>query len=207
LTADPLFSPDAVRALLIAAAREGRAVSYSELLAELGHRFTRPRMRALCKLLDKVDEAGAAAGEPELAVLVVRESDGLPGQGWWVARADLAGHTGDWTGPDARALVRELQGQAFDYWRGQKGCEDRMSQLDKLIRRFLDDQKLSFAEFRSVLEAYGWRLERVRGSHHVYRHKLAPRPLPIEPDGKDARAYQLRQARAMIERYGMDRQP
>jgi hypothetical protein len=121
LTADPLFSPDAVRALLIAAAREGRAVSYSELLADLGHRFTRPKMRALCKLLDKLDEAGAAAGEPELAVLVVRESDGLPGQGWWVARADLAGHTGDWTGPDARALVRELQGQAFDYWREQKG--------------------------------------------------------------------------------------
>jgi predicted RNA binding protein YcfA (HicA-like mRNA interferase family) len=81
-----------------------------------------------------------------------------------------------------------------------------VSQLDKLIRRFLDGQKLSFADFQSVLEAYGWQLERVRGSHHIYRHKDAPRPLPIEPDGKDARAYQLRQARAMIERHGLDRE-
>ena len=113
----PLFDADAVKALLVEAAREGRAVSYSEALACLGHRFTRPKMRALCKVLDAIDSAGAAAGEPELAVLVVRESDGLPGQGWWVARADPLGHEGDWTGPEAKALVRELQGQAFDYWR------------------------------------------------------------------------------------------
>ena len=110
------FTPDAVRALLVEAAREGRAMSYSEILAALGHRFTRPKMRALCKLLDAVDQAGAAAGEPELAVLVVRELDRLPGQGWWVGRAEALGHDGDRTGPDARALVRELQDEAFEYW-------------------------------------------------------------------------------------------
>lgn len=112
-----MFDLDAVRALLVEAAREGRAVSYSEILGYLGYRFTRPKMRALCKVLDAIDEAGEAAGEPELAVLVVRESDGLPGQGWWAGgRALLLGHEGDWTGPEARALVRELQGHAFDYW-------------------------------------------------------------------------------------------
>ena len=112
-----MFDMGEVKALLVEAAREGRAVSYAEALACLGWRFTRPRMRALCKALDAVDAAGAAAGEPELAVLVVRESDGLPGQGWWVARAGFLGHDGDWTGPEAKALVRELQGAAFDYWR------------------------------------------------------------------------------------------
>ena len=70
-----------VRALLVEAAREGRAISYSELLGRLGHRFTRPRMRAVCRTLDAIDAAGALAGEPPLAVLVVRESDRLPGQG------------------------------------------------------------------------------------------------------------------------------
>jgi hypothetical protein len=114
-----MFDVDTVKALLVAAAREGRAVSYSELLADLGHRFTRPKMRALCKVLDAVDQAGAAAGEPELAVLVVRESDGLPGQGWWIGSFIRYGHDGDWTGPAAKALVRELQGQAFGYWRGR----------------------------------------------------------------------------------------
>ena len=107
-----------VRALLIAAARAGEALSYSEVLAQLGHRFTRPKMRALCQTLTAIDEAGAAAGEPELAVLVVRESDGLPGQGWWTGGHALAlGHDGAWEGPEARALVKRLQRQATKYWR------------------------------------------------------------------------------------------
>ncbi len=108
-----------VRALLVAAARRGAAVSYSELLDRLGHRFTRPKMRALCRTLDAIDEAGAATGEPELAVLVVRESDGLPGQGWWVGGRPLReGYEGPWSGPEALAFVRRLQGRAFAYWAG-----------------------------------------------------------------------------------------
>ena len=104
-----------IRAILTAAAREGRSVSYSELLGDLGFRFTRPKMRAVCRTLDRIDEAAAVHGEPELAVLVVRESDGLPGQGWWVGR-ELSG--GSWTGPEAMKLVRKLQREAFRYWRG-----------------------------------------------------------------------------------------
>jgi hypothetical protein len=107
---------DRVRALLIASARAGDAISYSGLLAELGHRFTRPKMRAVCKTLDIIDQQ-AAAGEPELAVLVVRESDRLPGQGWWVAAAATRNYQGAWTGPEAEAFVRAIQQRAFDYWR------------------------------------------------------------------------------------------
>lgn len=107
-----------VRGLLIDAAREARAVSYSELLGELGHGFTRPKMRAVCRTVDAIDEAAIAAGEPELAVLVVRESDRLPGQGWWGgARAFVLGYDGPWTGPRAMELVRGQQKTAFDYWR------------------------------------------------------------------------------------------
>lgn len=105
-----------VRAMLVAAARERRAISYSEALGELGLRFTRPKMRALCRTLDAIDRAGAAAGEPGLAVLVVRESDRLPGQGWWVG-SDARGYGGPWTGEPARAHVRALQQAAFDFHR------------------------------------------------------------------------------------------
>ena len=106
-----------VRALLLVAARAGEPVSYSALLAQLGHRFTRPKMRALCKTLDAIDQAGLAAGEPALAVLVVRESDGLPGQGWWAGgQALLRGYEGPWTGPAARAYVAGLQREVFAYW-------------------------------------------------------------------------------------------
>lgn len=104
-----------VRGLLIAAAKRGEAVSYSELLGLLGFRFTRPKMRAVCKTLDAIDRRAAADGEPALAVLVVRESDRLPGQGWWTG-ATAAGYAGGWTGRAASEHVRGLQQVAFDYW-------------------------------------------------------------------------------------------
>jgi hypothetical protein len=105
-----------VRALLIAAAQAGHDLSYSNVLLALGERFTRPRMRALCRLLDAIDAAGAAVGEPELAVLVVRESDRLPGQGWWVGRRDAPAV---WTGPEAATYVRGIQARAFAWWQAQ----------------------------------------------------------------------------------------
>ena len=115
---DPIADLPRVRALMVEAARAGETISYSALLAQLGHRFTRPKMRAVCRTLGAIDEAGAAAGEPELAVLLVRESDGLPGQGWWGGgHALMLGHDGPWEGPEARAFVRVLQEEAFAYWR------------------------------------------------------------------------------------------
>ena len=99
------------------AAAAGHPLTYSELLALLGHGFSRPKMRALCKTLGAVDDDAEARGEPELAVLVVRQSDGLPGQGWWVAGGGSAhDYIGPWEGPKAAAFVRELQQRTFDHW-------------------------------------------------------------------------------------------
>ena len=112
-----LADPQEVRAHLIAAASAGTAISYSDLLGQLGYAFSRPKMRALCAVLGAVDREAEARGEPELAVLVVRASDGLPGQGWWVAGgAENHGYIGDWEGLEARRLVDRLQEQAFAYW-------------------------------------------------------------------------------------------
>ena len=112
----PIGDLGAVRALLIEAAKKRQVMSYSELLMELGHRFSRPKMRALCRTLDAIDELGRDAGEPELAALVVRESDRLPGQGWWVGKVNRLGYEGQWTGKEALAFVQGRQRLAFDYW-------------------------------------------------------------------------------------------
>lgn len=118
-----LADPAEVRAILIASAMAGEAISYSEVLSLLGHDFTRPKMRALCKVLGFVDDDAEARGEPELAVLVVRQSDRLPGQGWWVGGAKKHGYTGSWEGAAAARLIRKLHRQAFDYWAGRH-CEE-----------------------------------------------------------------------------------
>ena len=115
-TAGLLADPAEVRAILVASAQAGEAISYSEVLALLGHHFTRPKMRQLCKVLSFVDAEAEARGEPELAVLVVRQSDGLPGQGWWIGGAKKHDYTGLWEGPKAARLIRKIQSQAFEYW-------------------------------------------------------------------------------------------
>lgn len=105
-----------IKAMLEQCGREGRAISYSELLLNLGFRFTRPKMRAVCKTLDKIDQLTAAEGAPALAVLVVREGDGLPGQGWWTGRSD---YQGEWVGPAAQAYIKLLQAEVFAYWKNR----------------------------------------------------------------------------------------
>lgn len=114
-----LADPGEVRAILVASARAGQPITYAGVLELLGHHFSRPKMRALCKVLTFVDDEAEAGGEPELAVLVVRQSDGLPGQGWWVGGARKHGYKGSWEGPSAAKLVRKLQRRAFAYWAGR----------------------------------------------------------------------------------------
>ena len=112
-----LADPQEVRAILVASAKAGEPITYSEVLAFLGHPFSRPKMRQLCKVLGFIDAEAAERGEPELAVLVVRQSDGLPGQGWWIEGARAHGYDGLWEGPEAQRLIRKLHAEAFDYWR------------------------------------------------------------------------------------------
>ena len=112
-----LSDPAEVRVHLVAAAAAGHSLTYAELLEHLGYGFSRPKMRQLCKTLGAVDQQAEARGEPELAVLVVRQSDGLPGQGWWVAGGGLNhGYEGPWEGAKAARFIRALQQRAFDYW-------------------------------------------------------------------------------------------
>jgi hypothetical protein len=117
-----LAEPEDVRLHLVAAAKAGTALSYGALLEQLGYGFSRPKMRALCAILGKVDEAGALRGEPELAVLVVRQSDGLPGQGWWVAGGGRSrGYHGPWEGAEAKRFVAAVQAETFAFWQSRSG--------------------------------------------------------------------------------------
>lgn len=119
-----IADPEEVRAHLVAAAKAGTALSYGEILEHLGYRFTRPKMRALCAMLGEIDRDAEARGEPELAVLVVRASDGIPGQGWWVAGgARSRGYEGPWEGPEAMRFIRSVQAETFAWWQSQDGTE------------------------------------------------------------------------------------
>jgi hypothetical protein len=117
---EPLADPAEVRAHLVAAATAGVALSYGEMLEHLGYRFSRPKMRALCAMLGDIDRDAQIRGEPELAVLVVRQSDGIPGQGWWVAGGGrMRGYDGPWEGPEAARFIRAVQQETFAFWQSR----------------------------------------------------------------------------------------
>ena len=62
---------------------------------------------------------------------------------------------------------------------------------------------VSFADLQGLLEKLGFQLKRVSGSHHIYVHPKGTRPINIQPRGKDAKPYQVRQLRDMIEEFGL----
>lgn len=108
------------RKILTDAARQGRYITYGDMLEQLGYSFTRPKMRALCQTLAEVDRQCVADGEPELAVLVVRAEDKLPGQGWWTANpVVLRDYLGAWEGREAGNFIRGQQKLAYDYWKNR----------------------------------------------------------------------------------------
>ncbi len=122
--AERLADPAEMRAHLVAAARAGHALTYSELLERLGFSFSRPKMRALCAALGDVDAEAEARGEPGLAVLVVRQSDGIPGQGWWVAGgARSRGYAGPWEGQEAKRFTAAVQAETFAFWQSRNGTD------------------------------------------------------------------------------------
>ncbi len=118
--AERLADPEEVRAHLVATAKAGVALTYAELLERLGYHFSRPKMRQLCAVLAEVDRDADARGEPELAVLVVRQSDGLPGQGWWVG-SGTRDYAGPWEGPEAARFIRAVQAETFAWWQSGIG--------------------------------------------------------------------------------------
>lgn len=74
----------------------------------------------------------------------------------------------------------------------------------KLFGKLLQNPaNVRFAAFVRVVEAFGFRLDRVAGSHRIYVHSNVPVPLNLQPLGGQAKPYQVRQFLDMIESYDL----
>ncbi|WP_448585812.1 ribose-phosphate pyrophosphokinase [Thermaurantiacus sp.] len=111
-----LFPVDELEALLVLRARAGRPISYGEVFAWFGLPFRRFDVGQLSAALAEVDARQRGLGRPGLAVLVVRQSDGLPGQGWWLSKNE-EGWQGPIEGPEAKRFVATIQARVIDWWR------------------------------------------------------------------------------------------
>jgi predicted RNA binding protein YcfA (HicA-like mRNA interferase family) len=79
-----------------------------------------------------------------------------------------------------------------------------MVKPSKLFARLVaSPQSMRFRDFQRVLEAFGFKLDRIKGSHHHYKHPLATRPLSIQPKGNMAKPYQIDQFLDIVEEFGL----
>ena len=62
---------------------------------------------------------------------------------------------------------------------------------------------IAFRDLEHLLLRLGFRLDRTSGSHRIYLHPRVSRPLSIQPTGKDAKRYQVRQLRDIINEFGL----
>lgn len=67
-----------------------------------------------------------------------------------------------------------------------------------------DLANVDFGDFERLLEALGFELRRVRGSHRVYAHPALPGALSIQPRGGQAKPFQVRQLLRWVERYNLE---
>lgn len=76
---------------------------------------------------------------------------------------------------------------------------------DKLLRRLAGGSlaNVSFADMRRLVEAFGFELRRVSGSHHIFAHPDIPEILNLQDVRGEAKPYQIRQFLRLVERYAL----
>lgn len=75
-----------------------------------------------------------------------------------------------------------------------------MSQQDKLLAKILigtSDSNIPFAQMCQLLRRLGFE-ERIRGSHHIFTKEGVEEILNLQPKDSQAKAYQVKQVRAVI---------
>jgi hypothetical protein len=82
-------------------------------LRAFGRRPAPRNVAALCRDLGRLEALLRPRGVPDLACLVVRAADGLPGVGWFASERRGGAFEGPLDGPAARVHLRTCQERAF----------------------------------------------------------------------------------------------
>ena len=81
-----------------------------------------------------------------------------------------------------------------------------MGKYDKLFSNILsgrNDNTIRFTELTHLLRVMGFN-ERIKGSHHIYYKQDVEEILNLQPNGSQAKAYQIKQVRNVILKYRLE---
>lgn len=74
----------------------------------------------------------------------------------------------------------------------------------KLLQKLITSpNNIRFGEFRTLVEAFGFTLIRVSGSHHIFECPRIPELINIQNVRGQAKPYQIRQFLNLIERHDL----
>ena len=65
------------------------------------------------------------------------------------------------------------------------------------------DYNINYTDFQTLIINLGFDFKRQDGSHIIYRHNEYKINMNIQSDGGKAKAYQVRQLRNFIKKYGL----
>jgi len=64
-------------------------------------------------------------------------------------------------------------------------------------------QIVAFRDMVSLVEGFGFRLQRTTGSHHIFVHPNVPELVNLQDVRGEAKPYQIRQFLRLVERYSL----
>jgi predicted RNA binding protein YcfA (HicA-like mRNA interferase family) len=74
----------------------------------------------------------------------------------------------------------------------------------KLLEKILANTKnVRFDDLVLLVEAFGFRLSRVSGSHHIFTHPKVPELVNLQNKKGKAKPYQVRQFLTLVEQYNL----
>jgi predicted RNA binding protein YcfA (HicA-like mRNA interferase family) len=75
----------------------------------------------------------------------------------------------------------------------------------KLLEKVLAGPKnVRFNDMITLVEAFSFRLSRVRGSHFIFEHPLIPELVNLQERNGKAKPYQVRQFLELVEQYDLE---
>jgi len=79
-----------------------------------------------------------------------------------------------------------------------------MTKKEKLLRKLLSGSKnVRFDDMVSLVEAFGFQLSRVSGSHHIFEHPEVTEIVNLQNVKGQAKDYQIRQFLSIVEQYNL----
>jgi len=81
--------------------------------------------------------------------------------------------------------------------------EEGMNKRKLLVNALAGSKNISFNEMVVLVEAFGFRLSRVNGSHHIFVHPKVRQIVNLQEKNGKAKPYQIRQFLELVEEYDL----